>query len=73
MIRHATTADVACSVANSDANPQLSPEQALQVVDITLRTVIGLNCLNGSALHIDLNNGHVLICEVKRSVGPTDV
>ena len=71
--RTATTADVAHSVCSCDEAANLPIVQTTKIVDFTLRKVIGLNCLNGTVLNIDLGNGHVLSCSVKQAVGPTDV
>ena len=73
MTRNATIAQVAASVASSDAGCTIKASQAHAVLDIALRTVIGLNCLGGSTLDIDLGNGHVLHCSLKRVIGPTNV
>lgn len=73
MLRNATISDVARSVASCDGAASLDKDQTQQIVDFMLRKVIGLNCLGGNTLHIDLNNGHILVCDVKRSVGPMDV
>jgi hypothetical protein len=70
--RTATTTDVAHSVCTCDGAEGLLVQTA-KIVDFTLRTVIGLNCLGGNVLNIDLGNGHVLSCSVKQAVGPTDV
>ena len=53
----------------SDARVLASNQQWL----IALRTVIGLNCMNGRTLDIDLGNGHFLHCSLKRAVGPTNI
>jgi len=71
--RTATTTDVAHSVCTCDGAEGLPVVQTAKIVDFTLRTVIGLNCLGGNVLNIDLGNGHVLSCSVKQAVGPTDV
>lgn len=71
--RTATTADVAHSVCSCDDATDLPVIQTAKIVDFTLRKVIGLNCLGGNVLDIDLGNGHVLSCSVKKAVGPTDV
>ena len=71
--RTATVADVARSVLTSDAGGRLTDRQAHDAVHIALRTVIGLNCMNGRTLDIDLGNGHFLHCSLKRAVGPTNV
>lgn len=73
MIRKATIADVQRSVASRDDAANLDHKQIQQIVDFTLRNVIGLNCLGGRPLHIDLGNGHILVCRLKRAIGPTDV
>lgn len=73
MVRNATISDVARSVVSCDGAATLDKEQIQQIVDFTLRKVIGFNCLNDSTLHIDLDNGHCLVCSVKRPIGPTDV
>ncbi|MEG0936542.1 MAG: hypothetical protein RSE32_07970 [Comamonas sp.] len=73
MTRTATTTDVAQSVCSCDGAEGLPIIQTAQIVDFTLRTVIGLNCLGGNVLDIDLGNGHVLSCSVKQAVGPTDI
>lgn len=73
MVRNATISDVACSVATCAGAANLNSEQVLQIVDFAIRKAIALNCFDGNTLHINLDNRHVLICEVKRSVGPTDV
>lgn len=71
--RIATTADVAHSVCTCDGAEGLPVIQTAKIVDFTLRTVIGLNCLGGNVLDINLGNGHVLSCTVKKAIGPTDV
>jgi|GEM_PF-2561903 len=71
--RTATIADVVSSVLTSDAGGHLTLRQASNAVHIALRTVIGLNCLGGNTLDIDLGNGHFLHCSLKRAVGATDV
>ena len=72
-IRKATLQDVITSVCHADAGTNLPKAQVSKVVDLALRTVIGLNCLGREGLHIDLGNGHTLVCQVKKAVGPTDV
>jgi hypothetical protein len=72
MHRNATISQVAASVASSDAGRDIKASQAQAVLHIALRT-IGLNCLNGRTLDIDLGNGHILHCSVKRAIGPTNV
>lgn len=71
--RNATIADVVRSVLTSDAGGSLKEPQVTTTLDIALRTVIGLNCLNGCALDIDLGNGHTLHCSLKRAIGPIDI
>ena len=71
--RTATIADVAHSVSTCDGAEDLPVIQTAKIVDFTLRTVIGLNCLSGNVLDIDLGNGHILSCSVKKAIGPTDV
>ncbi|MCD6663484.1 MAG: hypothetical protein LT082_08800 [Comamonas sp.] len=71
--RNATIADVARSVVSSDAGGTLEAQQVHEILDIALRTVIGLNCLGGNTQDIDLGNGHLLHCGVKRVIGPTDI
>ncbi|WP_182283180.1 hypothetical protein [Comamonas testosteroni] len=71
--RFASTADVAHSVCTSEGAQSLPLVQNTKIVDFTLRTVIGLNCQNGNTLDINLGNGHVLSCSVKKAIGPTDV
>lgn len=71
--RTATVADVAHSVLTSDAGGRLNERQAHDAVHLALRTVIGLNCMNGRTLDIDLGNGHFLHCSLKRAVGPTNI
>lgn len=71
--RTATIADVVGSVLTSDAGGRLTQRQAGDAVHTALRTVIGLHCLGGNTLNIDLGNGHFLHCSLKRSVGATDV
>ena len=70
---HATIADVAKSVVSSDSGHTLQAPQVNLTMDIALRTVIGLNCLAGNTLDIDLGNGHFLHCSLKQAIGPTDV
>ena len=53
--RNATIAQVASSVATSDAGSSIKASQAHAVLDI------------------DLGNGHVLHCSLKRVIGPTNV
>jgi hypothetical protein len=71
--RTATVADVARCVLTLDAGGRLTDRQAHDAVHIALRTVIGLNCMNGGTLDIDLGNGHFLSCSLKRAVGPTNI
>lgn len=71
--RFASTADVAHSVCTSAGAQSLPLVQTTKIVDFTLRTVIGLNCQNGNTLDINLGNGHVLSCCIKKAIGPTDV
>lgn len=71
--RTATIADVVDSVISSDAGGRLTQRQAGDAVHTALRTVIGLNCLGGNTLDIDLGNGHFLHCGLKRAVGAPDV
>lgn len=71
--RTATIADVAHSVCTCDGAEGLSVVQTAKIMDFALRTVIGLNCLSGNVLNINLGNGHVLSCSVKKAVGPTDI
>lgn len=63
---HRTTAiaDVIRAVLASDAGVQLSAVHASLAVDLALRKVIGMNCLAGNRLDIDLGNGHVLHCSL---------
>lgn len=67
--RTVTVADVARSVITSDGGARLMEREVTTTVQLTLRTVIGLNCLNGNTLDIDLGNGNFLHCRLKRSVG----
>ena len=71
--RFASTADVAHSVCTCEGAQSLPLVQTTKIVDFTLRTVIGLNCQNGNTLDINLGNGHVLSCCIKKAIGPTDV
>lgn len=71
--RFASTADVAHSVCTSEGAQSLPLVQTTKIVDFTLRTVIGLNCQNDNTLDINLGNGHVLSCCIKKAIGPTDV
>ena len=68
--RTATIADVAHSVCTCDGAEGLPVVQTANIVDFTLRTVIGLNCLGGNVLDINLGNGHILSCSVKKAVEP---
>lgn len=61
----ATIFDVVSSVLTSDVGCHLTLLQASNAVDIALRTVIGLYCLGGNTLDIDLGNGHFLHCSLK--------
>jgi hypothetical protein len=74
-VRTGTINDLARAVINSDfaVLEQVSAEQIQKILDTALRTVIGLNCLAASGLDIDLGNGHVMSCTVKKIVGPLDV
>lgn len=63
--RTVTVADVVSSVISSDAGADLAASQAGAAVQIALRTVIGLYCLGGYTLDIDLGNGHFLHCSLK--------
>lgn len=60
----AAIADVIRAVLASDGAAQLSAVHASLAVDIALRKVIGMNCLAGRSLDIDLGNGHVLRCSL---------
>ena len=71
--RTGTIAQVAQSVLSSDVGSTLKEPQVHATLDIALRTVIGLNCLGGNTLDIDLGNGHYLHCSVKKAIGPTNV
>ncbi len=71
--RTATVADVARSVLTSDAAGQLAPRDVNTTVQLALRTVIGLNCMNGNTLDIDLGNGHFLHCSLKRAIDASKV
>lgn len=71
--RTATIADVTHSVCTCDGAEGLSVVQTAKIMDFALRTVIGLNCLGGNVLDINLGNGHILSCNVKKAIGPTDV
>lgn len=62
--RTATIADVIRAVLSSDGAAQLSAVHASLAVDLALRKVIGMNCLAGNRLDIDLGNGHVLHCSL---------
>ena len=73
MTRNGTLQDIADSVARLPAGRALTEEWVRKLVDATLRTVIGLNCLNSHTLDIDLGNGHILSCSLKRAIGPTDI
>ncbi len=73
MNRTATVADVAHSVLSSDAGGQLKEREVNTTVHLALRTVIGLNCLKGRTLDIDLGNGHFLHCSLKQAIGPISV
>ena len=74
-VRTGTIKDLARSVLSSDfaVLEQVSAPQIEKILDTALRTVIGLNCLATGGLDIDLCNGHVLSCTVKKIVGPLDV
>ena len=71
--RTGTIAQVAQSVLSSDVGSTLKEQQVHATLDIALRTVIGLNCLGGNTLDIDLGNGHFLHCSLKRAIGPTNL
>ena len=71
--RFASTADVAHSVCTSEGAQSLPLVQTTKIVDFALRTVIGLNCQHGNTLDINLGNGHVLSCSIKKAIGPTDL
>lgn len=62
--RTAAIADVIRAVLSSDGAAQLSAVHASLAVDLALRKVIGMNCLAGNRLDIDLGNGHVLHCSL---------
>lgn len=66
--RTAAIADVIRAVLASDGAAQLSAVHVSLAVDLALRKVIGMNCLGGSSLDIDLGNGHVLHCSLQRSI-----
>ena len=68
-----TLQDIADSVARLPAGTALPEQKVRKLVDATLRTVIGLNCLNSHTLDIDLGNGHVLSCSLKKAIGPTNI
>ena len=72
-VTQASIADVAHSVCSLDSSEGMPVIQASKIIDSTLRTVIGMNCLDGNVLDIDLGNGHILSCSVKKAIGPTDV
>ncbi len=63
--RTVTVADVVSSVISSDAGAHLAASQAGAAVQIALHTVIGLYCLGGYTLDIDLGNGYFLHCSLK--------
>lgn len=71
--RTATTADIAHSVCTCEGAQDLPVIQTAKIVSFTLRTVIGLNCQNGDVLNINLGDGHILSCSIKKAIGPTDV
>ena len=71
--RTGTIAQVAQSVLTSDTGAKLKEQDVHATLDIALRTVIGLNCLGGNTLDIDLGNGHFLHCSLKRAIGPTNL
>lgn len=67
--RTVTVADVARSVITSDGGARLKEREVTTTVQLALRTVIGLNCMNGKTLDIDLGNGHFLHCSLKQPIG----
>ena len=71
--RIGTIAQVAESVLSSDTGFKLPSDHVHATLNIALRTVIGLNCLGGGTLDIDLGNGHFLHCSLKRAISPTSV
>lgn len=64
---HLTIDVLARSVTGSDAyNFALSSNGVAQILDIALRTGVGLACLGAEApVCIDLGNGHQLRCTVE--------
>lgn len=72
-VTQASIADVAHSVCSLDSSEGMPVIQASKIIDSTLRTVIGMNCLGDRSVEIDLGNGHTLCCSVKKAIGPTDV
>lgn len=69
MHKTATIGDVCRAVLSSNGGAQLSAVRTSVAVDLALRSVIGLNCLGGATVDIDLGNGHLLHCSVRRAVG----
>lgn len=54
---------LATAVWGSDACPRdLSPEDVSAVVDVALRTRLGLACLGNRVASVNLGNGHSLVC-----------
>ncbi len=69
-----TIMQLAKAVADSDGfNGHTHVFQIAHVLEIALKTRLGILCLDGHTVDIDLGNGHVLHCAVKKAVGPTDV
>lgn len=66
-----TIGDLARSVYYSDASPtngdgaDLSQEAILETLDVALRSRIGIACLGGRVVALDLGNGHSLVCHTK--------
>jgi hypothetical protein len=60
-------AQLARSVSASGNFNQATPwEQNAHVLEVALKTRIGLACLDGKSVEIDLGNGYVLECRVHK-------
>lgn len=57
---------LARAVDQSDAfDCPLSPAQIAHVLEVALKCKLGVFCLGGATAHIDLGNGHQLVCQVE--------
>lgn len=63
-MKTATIEEIVRSVMSKDGASTLAKRQVNNAIQLALRSVVGLYCLDGDELDIDLGNGYALRCSL---------